>query len=111
MIAYFDNSATTQPCPEAVAACQTMLTECWGNPSSVHRLGIQARDYLVNARRKVAQAMGAEEDRIFFTAGGTEANNWAIFSAMERWVAKSLPTPEPLQTLPQSPFLSQNRVK
>lgn len=84
MIAYFDNSATTQPCPEAIAACQAMLTECWGNPSSVHRLGIQARERLVTARRQVAQAMGAEENRVFFTAGGTEANNWAIFSAMER---------------------------
>ena len=84
MIAYFDNSATTKPCPEAVEACQQMLTPCWGNPSSVHRMGIQAREQLSLARRRVAQAMGAEEDRVFFTAGGTEADNWAIFSAMER---------------------------
>ena len=83
MIAYFDNSATTKPCPEAVEACQQMLTTCWGNPSSVHRMGIQAREQLSLARRRVAQAMGAEEDRVFFTAGGTEADNWAIFSAME----------------------------
>lgn len=84
MIAYFDNSATTMPCREAVEACQFMLSQCWGNPSSVHRMGIQAREQLVLARQRVAQAMGAEEDRVFFTSGGTEANNWAIFSAMER---------------------------
>ena len=84
MIAYFDNSATTQPCPEAVAAARTMLETCWGNPSSLHRLGIQAREQLLLARRQVAQAMGAEAERVFFTSGGTEADNWAIFSAAKR---------------------------
>ena len=84
MIAYFDNSATTKPCPEAVAAVQEALTECWGNPSSLHNLGIAAHRRLEEARRQVGRALGAEPDRVFFTAGGTEADNWAIFSAAQR---------------------------
>lgn len=82
MQAYLDNSATTQPCPEAVAAIQRCLTESWGNPSSLHRLGDRAAKTMEEGRRAVASAMGAEPDRVFFTAGGTEADNWAIFSTV-----------------------------
>ena len=84
MFAYFDNSATTKPCPEVVAAVSEMLENCWGNPSSLHRLGTEAQRKLHQARLSVAEAMGAEADRVFFTSGGTEANNWAIFSAARR---------------------------
>ena len=84
MIAYLDNSATTRPCPEAVAAINEALSECWGNPSSVHRLGIDAKHRLDAARRQVAEAMGAETERVFFTSCGTEADNWAVFSSAER---------------------------
>lgn len=84
MIAYFDNSATTKPCPEAVQAMTETLTEDWGNPSSLHDLGIAAHRRVEAARRSVAQALGAEPDRVFFTSGGTEADNWAIFSAARR---------------------------
>ena len=84
MLAYFDNSATTQPCPEAVAAVTEALTACWGNPSSLHRLGIEAQRRVQAARLSAAKALGAEPDRVFFTAGGTEADNWAIFSAAQR---------------------------
>lgn len=84
MIAYLDNSATTRPCPEAIAAINETLNECWGNPSSVHRLGIDAAHRLQEARRQVASAMGAEPERVFFTSCGTEADNWAVFSSAER---------------------------
>ena len=83
-ILYLDNSATTQPCPEAVAAVTELLTDCWGNPSSVHSLGLAAEHRLALARRQAAAALGAEQDRVFFTSGGTEADNWAIFSAAQR---------------------------
>lgn len=84
MFAYLDNSATTRPCPEAVAAVTEALERDWGNPSSLYRFGAAAAARLREARAQVARALGAEPERVFFTSGGTEADNWAIFSAMER---------------------------
>lgn len=84
MFAYLDNSATTRPCPEAVAAMTEALERDWGNPSSLYRFGTAAAARLREARAQVARALGAEPERVFFTSGGTEADNWAIFSAMER---------------------------
>ncbi len=81
---YLDNAATTRPCAAAVEAITRTLTDDWGNPSSVHRLGIDAARLLQASRRSVAQALGAQPDRVFFTSCGTEADNWAIFSAAER---------------------------
>ena len=83
-MAYFDNSATTRPCPEAVAAAVEAMEQCWGNPSSLHKLGIAAQRRVQEARLSVSQALGCAPDRLFFTASGTEADNWAIFSAVER---------------------------
>ena len=81
---YLDNSATTRPCAEAVKAMQLALTEGWGNPSALYSFGIDAADNLRVARSKVATAMGAEPNRVFFTSGGTEADNWAIFGSIRR---------------------------
>ena len=81
---YLDNSATTKPCQEAVDAMIHALTENWGNPSSLYGFGLEAAQQLRSARHQVAAAMGAEPDRIFFTSGGTEADNWAIFSTAKR---------------------------
>ena len=81
---YLDNSATTQPCRACVDTMTQLLTECWENPSSVYAPGIEAAHRLRTARGQVAAALGAETDRVFFTSGGTEADNWAIFSAAER---------------------------
>lgn len=80
MKAYLDNSATTKPCAEAVAAITDCLTENWGNPSALHRLGDRAAHTMEQARQDVAAALGAEPARVFFTSGGTEADNQAIFS-------------------------------
>ena len=81
---YLDNSATTQPCPEAVAAMTQALTENWGNPSALYDFGIDTARLLRQARQNVAAALGAEPDRVFFTSGGTEADNWAVFSTIQR---------------------------
>ncbi len=81
---YLDNSATTRPCKEAVEAMTRALTEGWGNPSALYGFGIEAAHQLRDARSKVAAAMGAEPDRVFFTSGGTEADNWAIFGTVQR---------------------------
>ncbi len=84
MQAYLDNAATTKPCKSAVDAAAYMMTECWANPSSGHHCGVLAARELKTARSRVAQAMGAQPERIFFTSGGTEADNWAIQSTMLR---------------------------
>ena len=81
---YLDNSATTKPSAACVSAMTRLLCDHWGNPSSVHDLGIEAERELKSARKAVANALGAEPERVFFTSGGTEADNWAIFSACER---------------------------
>ena len=81
---YLDNSATTKPCPEAVSAITAALTEDWGNPSALYQFGFDAAKLLRNARHQVAAALGAEPDRVFFTSGGTEADNWAISGAVKR---------------------------
>ena len=81
---YLDNSATTKPCPEAVEAITKALTENWGNPSALYNFGIDTAKLLRQARLSVAAAMGAEPDRVFFTSGGTEADNWAVFGTVKR---------------------------
>jgi len=82
---YLDNSATTKPCREAVEAMVKTLTENWANPSALYGFGIEAARLLRTARHQVALAMGAEADRVFFTSGGTEADNWAIFGTVKRF--------------------------
>ena len=81
---YLDNSATTKPCPQAVEAITRALTEQWGNPSALYSFGIDAARELRGARHQVAAAMGAEPERVFFTSGGTEADNWAVMGAVKR---------------------------
>jgi cysteine desulfurase len=83
MTAYLDNSATTKPCEECVKAVTNMLENCWGNPSSLHRLGIDAMKEVITARSAIAQSLGAEREEIIFTSGGTEANNLAVFGAVK----------------------------
>lgn len=83
MTAYLDNSATTKPCSECVKAVENMLVNNWGNPSSLHSLGIDAMKEVILARKAVAESLGAEKDEIIFTCGGTQANNIAIFGAVK----------------------------
>ena len=86
---YLDNSATTKPCHEAVEAMMNTMTENWGNPSALYNFGIDTARQLKTARHAVAAALGAEPDRVFFTSGGTEADNWAIFSTAKRYGKKN----------------------
>lgn len=81
---YLDNSATTKPCIQAVEAMTKAMTENWGNPSALYNFGIDTARELRTARHQLAAAMGAEPERVFFTSGGTEADNWAIFGTVKR---------------------------
>jgi len=75
---YFDHSATTPVHPEVAAAMMEYLTDKFGNPSSVHSFGREARKAVDEARAKVADLIGAETNEIFFTSGGTESDNLAL---------------------------------
>ncbi len=81
MNAYFDNSATTAPCCEAVNAVSDAMTRCWGNPSSLHRVGNLANELLENSRKDIAARLSCAPEEIFFTSGGTESNNLAVIGA------------------------------
>ena len=82
---YLDNSATTKPCEAAVEAVIKALSEEWANPSALYQFGIDVSKTLRSARSAVAATMGAEPDRVFFTSGGTEADNWAIMGTVKRF--------------------------
>lgn len=80
---YLDNSATTQPEKAVAHKVYEMLTECYGNPSSFHKIGLNANMEVRTARQKIADALSCQPDEIVFTSGGTEANNLAVFGAVE----------------------------
>lgn len=81
MNAYFDNSATTAPCCEAVNAVSDAMTRCWGNPSSLHSIGNRANELLENSRNDIASRLSCNPEEIYFTSGGTESNNLAVMGA------------------------------
>ncbi len=78
---YLDNAATARPDPRAIAAAMPFLTE-GGNPAAAHSLGRKAALAVIKAREQCAAAFGAEPNEIYFTSGGTESDNWAVFSAL-----------------------------
>ena len=78
---YFDNSSTTKVCRAAAEKVMEMMTENYGNPSSLHTMGFRAEQALNAARAKVAAPLGARPEEIYFTSGGTESNNIALFGA------------------------------
>ncbi|HEY8417093.1 MAG TPA: cysteine desulfurase family protein [Limnochordales bacterium] len=78
---YLDNAATTPVAPAVIERMTHVLTHVYGNPSSVHRKGIEAERVVTAARRQVAQALGADPADVIFTSGGTEANGLAILGA------------------------------
>ncbi len=80
---YLDNSATTQVLKEAAEEAVRLMVEDYGNPSSLHSRGFLAKKELESARERVAARLGARPEEIFFTGGGTEANNLALLGAAE----------------------------
>lgn len=78
MSIYLDNAATTKPCGEAVSAAVDAMTENYGNPSSLHRAGLDAQLAVDRARKAIAASIGADSSEIYFTSGATESNNLAF---------------------------------
>ena len=78
MEVYLDHSATTRCCREAADLMVRIMTEDYGNPSSMHRKGMEAENYLREAASELAGILKVQEKEIYFTSGGTESNNWAL---------------------------------
>lgn len=85
---YLDNAATTKTAPEVVEAMLPYFTELYGNPSSVYQFAQKSKEAVAASRETIAGALGAKPEEIYFTAGGTEADNWAIKAAAEAYRAK-----------------------
>jgi len=100
---YFDHNATTPVSPEVFQAMAPMMTEVFGNASSIHDFGQQARRALDDARRKVAAMIGAKPDEIVFTSGGTEADNMALFGVGGHVITTTVEHPAVLQAAAQLP--------
>ena len=75
---YFDNAATTKIYDDALTSYVQVSQKFFGNPSSLHQLGVDAYQVLTKARAQVASLLSVQPEEIFFTSGGTESNNWAI---------------------------------
>ena len=75
---YLDNSATTRVYDEAAKIAFEVMTEYYGNPSSLHSKGVEAEKIMEEARKNIAEALGANPEGLYFTSGGTEANNLAV---------------------------------
>ena len=85
---YLDNAATTKTRPEVVEAMLPYFTEFFGNPSSVYTFSTKSKEAVTRAREIIADSLGVKSNEIYFTAGGSEADNWALVAAAEAYGSK-----------------------
>lgn len=85
---YLDNAATTKTAPEVVEAMLPYFTEFYGNPSSVYEFAGKSKAAITKSRETIANALGASENEIYFTAGGSESDNWALKATAEAYANK-----------------------
>ena len=84
-VIYLDNAATTKTSPEVVEAMLPYFSELYGNPSSIYALASESKNAVTKAREEIAEVLHAKSESIYFTAGGTEADNWALKAAFEAY--------------------------
>ena len=107
---YFDYNATTPLDPQVREAMLPFLGEVWGNPSSVHHVGRQARALLDEARERAAKVLGSKPSEVVFTSGGTESANLAILGAARRLKPKAATlSPPPSNTMRCSAVANTSR--
>ena len=85
---YLDNAATTKTSPEVVEAMLPYFTEHYGNPSSVYGFAAANKEVITKQREIIAGVLGAKGNEIYFTAGGTESDNWALTATAEAYAAR-----------------------
>ena len=81
---YMDNSATTAVCPSAIEIMTKLMQTAYGNPSSLHSMGLEAEKAVSAAKKAVADSIGKKDSTIYFTSGGTESDNTAIIGGVVR---------------------------
>jgi len=121
MSVYLDNAATTRPCEPAVSAVFQCMVEDYGNPSSLHKLGLNAEQRVEDARKAIAAALVCDPQCITFTSGATECNNTAVFGAAQNYgkrkkkiVVSAIEHPsvaEPIKYLEEKSGLEVVRIK
>ncbi len=85
---YLDNAATTKTAPEVVEAMLPYFCEYYGNASSIYALGSKSKEAITNVREEIAKCIGAKTEEIYFTAGGSESDNWALKATAEAYASK-----------------------
>lgn len=85
---YLDNAATTKTAPEVVEAMLPYFCEYYGNASSIYALGSKSKEAITNVREEIAGSIGAKTEEIYFTAGGSESDNWALKATAEAYASK-----------------------
>ena len=85
---YLDNAATTKTAPEVVEAMLPYFSENYGNPSSIYEIAGRSKEAITEAREQIAKVLGANSRDIYFTAGGSESDNWALKAAFEAYSSK-----------------------
>ena len=85
---YFDNAATTKTAPEVVDAMLPYFSEYYGNASTIYGLGAESKKAMDHARQTIADSLGAKPEEIYFTAGGSESDNWALKATAEAYASK-----------------------
>ena len=86
---YLDNAATTKTAPEVLEAMLPYFSEYYGNPSSIYDFGQKSKEAVTRGRQQIADVLNAKKEEIYFTAGGSEADNWAIKMTAEAYQRKS----------------------
>ena len=85
---YLDNAATTKTAPEVLEAMLPYFTEQYGNPSAIYSFASHNKDVVAEQRERIANALGAKSNEIYFTAGGSESDNWALKATFEAYKSK-----------------------
>ena len=80
---YLDNAATTKTAPEVVEAMLPYFSEYYGNPSSIYAIAGKSKEAITKGREQIANVLGAKPEEIYFTAGGSESDNWALKATFE----------------------------
>ena len=107
---YLDNAATTKTAPEVVEAMLPYFTEYYGNPSSIYDFAQKSKEAVTKGRQQIADVLNAKKEEIYFTAGGSEADNWALKATFEAYKSKGTTSSQPRSSIMRS-FIHVNTSK